>query len=91
MREKAPEHAHQLDAEWERMVLDNNRPWLTDQDLLHTTEDTRAQTRAAFPDAFATCGCDHRDTEAGQTPPRPRQEVRPNWSSAWPTPCPPGA
>ncbi|WP_116247714.1 hypothetical protein [Nocardiopsis sp. FIRDI 009] len=86
MRAEKPDHAWQLDAEWERAVLDNNQPWLTDQDRLKDTEDTWTQARTLFPDAFADCGCDHPDDEADQAPPRPPEEVRAElWEHLAPT------
>ncbi|MEE2041576.1 hypothetical protein Q8791_30575 [Nocardiopsis sp. CT-R113] len=76
MRAEAPEHADQLDAEWERMVLENNRPWLEDPSRLQDTEQTWDQMRALFPDSFADCGCEHPEEEQEVRPARPREEVR---------------
>ncbi|MFE4800006.1 hypothetical protein ACFRFL_34525 [Streptomyces sp. NPDC056708] len=56
MRAEQPEHAHQLDDAWARMVLENNRPWTEDAELRVGTEAVRAGIRQAAPAAFASCG-----------------------------------
>lgn len=60
MRSLDPEHAHELDAEWEQEVLDNNRPWIEDPAFRQATEELWAQARHDNPEAFQDCGCaDH--------------------------------
>ena len=75
MRARSPEPADRLDAEWERMVLDDNQPWFTDQDPLHDTGNTWTHARTLSPDAFADHGSPPPAADAWQVP-RPRQEMR---------------
>ncbi|MFD8534322.1 hypothetical protein ACFV0L_43630 [Streptosporangium canum] len=49
MRASDPEHAHQLDAEWEAMVLENNAPWIDDPQLLQAEEAMWARFDSSCP------------------------------------------
>ncbi|PWV44605.1 hypothetical protein BDW27_12364 [Nocardiopsis sp. L17-MgMaSL7] len=79
MRAQDPEHADQIDAEWEAMVLENNRPWLEDHGRLQDTEQTWDWARQAFPGAFTDCGCEDEDQAPDpeqETSGRSREQVR---------------
>ncbi|MFJ4008164.1 hypothetical protein ACIPWL_32620 [Streptomyces sp. NPDC090023] len=58
MRVADPEHAHQLDADWERQALENNRPWIENPEFREVTERLWADARRASPESFANSGCD---------------------------------
>ncbi|WP_431982399.1 hypothetical protein [Streptomyces qinglanensis] len=61
MRAADPGNAQQLDAEWERGALENNRPWIENPELLAATEKRWAEegttSRAAGNNRGCRCAC----------------------------------
>lgn len=68
MRADDPPRANQLDEAWAAAVLEANRAWVDDPSLRGSEEQTWAEARDAFPEAFSSCGCGPADHVAQVEP-----------------------